>query len=425
MMVTAARYGYGGASVSRVVKQAGVSRATFYEHFADRDDCFLAAYREVGGIIRRALSKGGDRTPGAILGDLLGAADAYPATARVGLIESLAAGAEVRREHELLLSEIEAALEHHLQNPPPGSPRLEIPARAVFGAAAGVVAIRVFRGEAGRLRGLRDELLGWIDSYALPEGPRRTGAEWAKLGEGLVAEKDESLGPEVLARRLPRGRAALPPALVAGEQRERVLAAVAELSRIKGYTATTVADLVATAGVTREAFYEQFRGKEDAFLAAQTFGLEASVSATAGRFFGEESWPDRVWSGLEATLSYIAGQRSLVYVDLVESYAAGTAAIRRSFENRMAYTLFLEDGYRLRPEAATLPRLSSEAISGAMLELFRREVVAGRGERMLELLPLAAYLTLAPFMGVPAALDLVESKVRERKRHSPESPDRA
>ena len=123
----------------------------------------------------------------------------------------------------------------------------------------------------------------------------------------------------------------------------------------------TVADIVTMASVTREAFYEQFRGKEDAFLAAQAFGVEQSIALTASRFFGEEAWRDRAWNGCEATCRYVAGQRDLVYVDLVESYAAGPAALRRSFENRMAYTLFLEDGYRQRPEAASSLALRKSA----------------------------------------------------------------
>src|SRR5918996_5397040 len=36
--------GYGGATVAAVIARAGVSRRTFYEHFRDREDCFLAAY---------------------------------------------------------------------------------------------------------------------------------------------------------------------------------------------------------------------------------------------------------------------------------------------------------------------------------------------------------------------------------------------
>src|SRR5436190_446605 len=35
--------GYTGTAVADVVAGAGVSRETFYQHFADKEDCFLAA----------------------------------------------------------------------------------------------------------------------------------------------------------------------------------------------------------------------------------------------------------------------------------------------------------------------------------------------------------------------------------------------
>src|SRR5664279_3035158 len=38
--------GYGAASVRTVVKRAGVSSKTFYAHFQDCEDCFLAAFEE-------------------------------------------------------------------------------------------------------------------------------------------------------------------------------------------------------------------------------------------------------------------------------------------------------------------------------------------------------------------------------------------
>jgi AcrR family transcriptional regulator len=423
MIVTAARYGYGGASVARVLRQAGVSRATFYKHFANREACFAAAYRDVRDEGLQALAAAPEGSNLAILEALLGGAERNPAAARVFFIESLAAGAEIRREHEETLSAIDRALETRLDAAAAAGKRLELPARMLLGGVAGVVALRVFRGEAGRLGALSEDLLAWSASYALPgDAPRRDSAAWEQVGRGLGSSIGESLGDDLFKHRLPRGRSALPPTQAAGEQRERVLAAVALLSKEKGYAAMSVADIVATAAITRETFYEQFRGKEDAFLATQAFGLEASVSLTAGKFFSEEAWPDRVWSGLEAAFGYIAAQRTLVYVDLAESYAAGPAAIRRSLENRMAYTLFLEEGYRQRPEAKRLPRLTSEAISGAMQELFRRQVALGRSARMLELLPQAAYLTLAPFIGPGAALELIEAKMQTLSPRSPGSP---
>ena len=52
--------GYGGATVADVIALAGVSRRTFYEHFAGLEDCFLAAYedgmRSLFGAIRLALA---------------------------------------------------------------------------------------------------------------------------------------------------------------------------------------------------------------------------------------------------------------------------------------------------------------------------------------------------------------------------------
>src|ERR1700750_933600 len=36
--------GYGAATIDDIVRGAGVSKKTFYEHFRDKEDCFLAAY---------------------------------------------------------------------------------------------------------------------------------------------------------------------------------------------------------------------------------------------------------------------------------------------------------------------------------------------------------------------------------------------
>ena len=173
----------------------------------------------------------------------------------------------------------------------------------------------------------------------------------------------------------------------------------------------TVADIVKTAGVTREAFYELFRSKEDAFLASQTAGLEASISTTAAKFFAGATWPARVWDGLEALLGYVAQRPDLVYLDVLESYAVGAAAIRRSIDNLMAYTLFFEDGYRQGPRAERLPRLCSEAAAASILGLMRHTVDRGRTERMLEILPQAGYVALAPFIGPTAAMEFIEARV--------------
>ncbi|MGH2822903.1 MAG: TetR/AcrR family transcriptional regulator, partial [Thermoleophilaceae bacterium] len=52
--------GYAAATIDDIVRGAGVSKKTFYEHFKDKLDCFLAAYEaasdELLGRLREAQS---------------------------------------------------------------------------------------------------------------------------------------------------------------------------------------------------------------------------------------------------------------------------------------------------------------------------------------------------------------------------------
>ena len=140
--------------------------------------------------------------------------------------------------------------------------------------------------------------------------------------------------------------------------------------------------------------------------------LERSAGLVAGRFFTEASWPERVWNSAEALTTYVTDHPGLAYSTVIEAYAAGPAAIRRSIDGRMAYTLFLEDGYRQRPEGEAIPRIFSEAIAGGSEELLRHQIVLGRTEEAQELVPQAVYVALAPFIGTEAALDFVRERCR-------------
>ncbi|NUS42471.1 MAG: TetR/AcrR family transcriptional regulator [Mycobacteriaceae bacterium] len=76
---------------------------------------------------------------------------------------------------------------------------------------------------------------------------------------------DDTAVPE----RLPRGRHGLPREMVVASQRERIVRALSDVMAANGYTATSIAQILKQAGVSRETFYEQFRSKEDCF--EQTF----------------------------------------------------------------------------------------------------------------------------------------------------------
>lgn len=417
MTYVAARSGYGDASVARVIEQAGVSRATFYEYFEDKEACFLAALEAATRRLAEALASMQSDPP--VLGaerffdDVLESMASAPAATRILVVEAFAAGPRVRELHDQVLRGVEATLEPWLRAPEEGV-QAAITSRAAMEGVGGILLRRTFRGETAQLAELRSDILIWLESYAAPaETPRRGPEEWRQLGAGLVKPVIPSVAREEAPRKLPRGKGAAVAEAVASEQRERILTTVAQLTRTKGYAAMTVADIVKGASITREVFYGMFRSKQDAFLAAQIFGLERAISFAAAGFFPGETWPDRVWGGLEALFDHIVDQPDLVYLDMIETYAAGPEAIRRSFDNRGAYHLFLEEGYRQSPEAEALPRLCSEAIGSAILGLLRWEVREGRTERVLEVLPQSVYVALAPFIGTAAATEFVDAKAAE------------
>jgi AcrR family transcriptional regulator len=110
-----AEKGYAAATIDDIVRGAGVSKKTFYEHFSDKLDCFLAAYEAASDQLLAHVRAAQDAAAGADdgRGDWLARTRAgihaylrwlaaEPALARVFLIEVAAAGPEALERRERL-----------------------------------------------------------------------------------------------------------------------------------------------------------------------------------------------------------------------------------------------------------------------------------------------------------------------------------
>ena len=136
----------------------------------------------------------------------------------------------------------------------------------------------------------------------------------------------------VVPARLPRGRHGLSRQQVADSQRQRILLAVAETMADKGYVATTVADVLKVAGVSRETFYQQFSSKQDAFMAAFDAAAALLLEQTLERSDPAEDAAgplERFDRALGAYLDGLADEPAFARTFLVEVYAAGPEAIAR------------------------------------------------------------------------------------------------
>lgn len=102
---TVAERGYNATTVAHITKAAGVSRRTFYEHFEDKEACFLAAYEMVADHIAasmRAAAESFEEWPQqvrAALATMLRFLAGEPELARLCMIEPISAGGEIAARH--------------------------------------------------------------------------------------------------------------------------------------------------------------------------------------------------------------------------------------------------------------------------------------------------------------------------------------
>ncbi|MEO3826800.1 TetR/AcrR family transcriptional regulator [Actinomadura sp. B10D3] len=95
--------GYAHTTISSVTEGAGVTKKTFYAHFTDLDDCFLAAYQRGMDILLGRMTEAHRSAPSwpdgihAALRTLLAVLAREPRFARASLVEVNAAGPQVRR----------------------------------------------------------------------------------------------------------------------------------------------------------------------------------------------------------------------------------------------------------------------------------------------------------------------------------------
>jgi AcrR family transcriptional regulator len=146
--------GYEQITVKDVIESAKTSRATFYKHFSDKEDCFAQAYSEASEwLYRRVLGlarRQGDWRQGLRVGlaELLEFCANQPETAKALLIEAHAAGGEALTQHDRLLERLALAIDSARTEKPsrPAPP----PATSSFmvGAIETLITAKLTNGEA-------------------------------------------------------------------------------------------------------------------------------------------------------------------------------------------------------------------------------------------------------------------------------------
>lgn len=169
-----AEKGYVRTSVADVIGRAGVSRATFYAQFTDKEDCFRVAFQEIASLMAVVLEEemhtvsrsSPDADPiellDGILGNYLGLLAQAPALAKTFLIEVYAAGPRAIEQRRAslerfvdLVVEVFRGRDGLLGD----RPEQRFAAEALVGAVASMVTNMVGAGETDQLLTLREPML--------------------------------------------------------------------------------------------------------------------------------------------------------------------------------------------------------------------------------------------------------------------------
>lgn len=396
----AASDGYVSLTVERVLAVASVSRATFYQYFSNIDDCFRSAYRQHAEELVSAVAtavRHSERRELTMLDTLVDTAISSPQIARLLMTEGLAAGQAGLVERDALIGRIE----HTVARPAGQRSAIDLPTAIVIGGMFRFLSMRLADG--GALDGLREEVREWAGAFIRRPLEPAWGARFSPPPQHHLSRSPAR--PSSLRLR--------------GASRERILRATASNVAEKGYLAMTVADIVAGAGVSRRLFYNEFAGKQAAFIAAYEHMFQRTLAACTPAFFSSGTWPERVWQSALAFTDFLSREPLLAYLGFVECYAIGPGFVSRVHDTQLAFTLFLEEGYRQRPEAASLSRSCASLTAAMIFETGFRGSRRGVSLHIRRLQPLAVYTALTPFIGADAAGTFVSDKLIARTACAP------
>jgi AcrR family transcriptional regulator len=217
------------------------------------------------------------------------------------------------------------------------------------------------------------------------------------IGQTNVAPLDSRRAVRA-PHQLPPGRHGLARSFVARNQRERIIAAVAQVASVHGYGEMSVQHIVREAGVSRRTFYEQFKNKDEAFIAAFDGSSALLIASIRKAVDAEETPESKISAAFGAFLEILSASPAFAKMCIVEVLAAGPTAIDRRARTMEEFTTMFREGTDEFVENPPSP-LIAETIIGGVYETVYRRVARGETAELPKLLPDLVESALLPYLG--------------------------
>jgi AcrR family transcriptional regulator len=397
MLEAVKRHGWPTVTVGELVGLAGVSKSTFYEHFADKQECFFAAFDEVMAAVTQRIGRA-YRSKSDFREQLYAAFQAYvdfiieePAGTHLTLVDSLSLGAVGVARRREAAEAFELMIRQSFKQVPERGEVSDLTVRAIVGGIQRVVFRCVRGGQTEQLRDYLKDLVNWGLSYQRPDGAAALQMPTSEAITPNPKTTDSAADEEVWDERPDsiRSRATL-------TQRERMVRAAAMVAAEGGYAKLSIPAITSAAGVSNQTFYEHFTGKQQAFFEAlEVLGRRAVVRIAAATE-AKEAWADSVSAGLAELLNFSAENPLLARLPFIEVLGAGSAGLDHVDQLMDGVTALLKS--KIPPTVATpVSDVVTEAIGGGIFVVIQNEIAEGRTAALPELAREITFIALAPF----------------------------
>jgi AcrR family transcriptional regulator len=393
MLHAVAEHGYPSVTVAELAQLAAVSHRAFYEHFADKEECFVVthdfAVAEGTARISAAYRAQPDWREGLRAGfaEYFAIVAEEPRAAHLVIVDALNAGAGARQARRQAMATFEQMLRESIAQAEGPNSVDDVTIGAIVAGTRRVVYRYLRDGRAAELPATTEPVLAWA------------------LGLCDATQRRPLPEPQPLRRR-PRTSKPGDPADLRRDARDRILDAICELCAPDGYDALSMPAITRTARCSSQTFYHHFADKEEAFLAA----FDAAASRTRdvlSRYDGQAapsprpvdtgSWQQSVAANVGALLEHFAAypaEASLVVRGILTGPMAGLARADHMLQLMVEQLSPPADGPVSLPSAAAV-----DATVGAVAHLLQ-EQIATRGPQGLPALgDQITYIMLAATSG--------------------------
>jgi AcrR family transcriptional regulator len=381
----AAESGYDAVTVRSLIRRAGISTSTFYNHYASVEHCFVGI---VGTTIRSVVVDIEHRRELGIdpLSALRTAVRFWmdrlrqePQVTRAVFVESFAAGPQVLDEMGAALRDFESALALTFDlapRPAAGTTHLAV---GLVAGVVGTIRKTTLAGRVEELPDLSDELTDWMLSVANEEVvafcvPR------SRPADGTVGGRLPSIDAEHASREL------------VADAGRRALMTTARLAASTGVAGLTSAKIRKDAGLSRREFEQHFTGVEQCFLDAIE-SVATTASEVAERSAADaETWGRWLYRSMTALCGLAAGDRGLARLVLLDINAAGRPGLLRREE------LIDRAATHVREQAPAGQRLSELRATASVSAIWRiaeTEVATRRTTELPRIAPVFVFMIFA------------------------------